>query len=468
MNLTAILAVAPFALAANILLAQSDLARPSSDDPTLRPADYQPSGDYYDWRKTVAPERPWFHKYDQSLVMKIFLAEKADEGRGCKVYLTFEQALGVIERLDRITCGAPKIVYLVGWQYNGHDSKYPAWGEVNHRLKRAQDATALDSLKWLMREGRRHHTTVSLHINAFDATEDSPLWQEYLEKHIIAKDKQGHPLKGEVFGGQQSYQLSYAREWETGCAKRRIDGLFKMLPELKDAHTIHVDAFHNYPPIPHAYPKDRYPDRDYSFNGISPFLGYTAEQECAAQRKTFRYFRDYGLDVTSEGSTFLRSDAFVGLQPMAWDYQPPASGIPPKLYCGTRMRAEPEIKTDPEKLPGLLDQFSLKAAPQIWANAWRETDDKIQPQAHDWQGVLRGNDCCLPLVWKKYPTLLAYSRNGCKGKTWTLPADWKGVKKALLSNITVESITSAGTITVNDGDITLSLTAGQAVIITPQ
>mgnify|MGYP003894504323 CR=1 FL=1 len=70
-----------------------------------------------------------------------------------------------------------------------------------------------------MREGRRHHTTVSLHINAFDATEDSPLWPEYLEKHIIAKDKQGRPLKGEVFGGQQSYQLSYAREWESGCAK---------------------------------------------------------------------------------------------------------------------------------------------------------------------------------------------------------------------------------------------------------
>jgi hypothetical protein len=27
-----------------------------------------------------------------------------------------DQAPEVIERLDRITCGAPKIVYLVGWQ----------------------------------------------------------------------------------------------------------------------------------------------------------------------------------------------------------------------------------------------------------------------------------------------------------------------------------------------------------------
>src|SRR5438045_1209248 len=109
------------------LSAQAGSPRSSADDPAGSAANYQPSGDYYDWRKTGQPERPWFHKYDQTLVMKIFLAERTDQGRGCRVHLTFEQALEVIERLDRITCGAPKIVYLVGWQYNGHDSKYPAW-----------------------------------------------------------------------------------------------------------------------------------------------------------------------------------------------------------------------------------------------------------------------------------------------------------------------------------------------------
>ena len=64
--------------------------------------------------------------------MKIFLAERTDEGRGCRVHLAFEQALEVIERLDRITCGAPKIVYLVGWQFNGHDSNpiHPGQNEL--------------------------------------------------------------------------------------------------------------------------------------------------------------------------------------------------------------------------------------------------------------------------------------------------------------------------------------------------
>ena len=197
---------------------------------------------------------------------------------------------------------------------------------------------------------------MSLHINALDAYADSPLWQEYLEKDIIAKDKRGAPLKGIVWSGLQSYPLSYAREWETGCAKRRIDGLLKMLPELKEAHTIHIDAFHTYPPLPRESQVE-------GFKGISPFLGYGPERECAAQRKTIRYFRDYGLDVTSEHSNGGRLDPFVGLQPMAWIYEPPAPDIPPSLYCGSPMRAEAEIGTDPKKLPGLVDPVLPQGGP---------------------------------------------------------------------------------------------------------
>jgi hypothetical protein len=438
--------------------------RESTSEPASWPGNYQPSGDYYDWRKTGQPERPWFHKYDQSLVMKIFLAERTDAGKGCKVYLTLEQALEVIERLDRITCGAPKIVYLVGWQFNGHDSKYPAWSEVNHRLKRAEDPTALDSLKWLMHEGQKHHTVVSLHINALDAYEDSPLWQEYLEKDIIAKGKRGAPLKGIVWNGQQSYPLSYAKEWETGCAKRRIDGLLKMLPELKEAHTIHVDAFHTYPPMPPAPPEDR----DEGFKGISPYLGYGPERECSAQRKTLRYFRDWGLDVTSEHSVGGKLDPFVGLQPMAWIYESPGPDVPPSLYCGTPMRAESEIRTDPQKLPGLLEQFCLKAAPEIWANAWRAANGNHAPAAADLQRVLQGNDCCIPLVWNRKPTLLAYSGSGYQRKTWKVPADWVGVKTVQLTNVTVDAVTPAGTAEVKDGQVALTLTPGQAVVISSQ
>ena len=51
------------------------------------PSPNVPSGAAYDWTKTKLPERPYFHKYDQSLVMKIFLAERINAGKDCKVYL---------------------------------------------------------------------------------------------------------------------------------------------------------------------------------------------------------------------------------------------------------------------------------------------------------------------------------------------------------------------------------------------
>ena len=105
------------------------------------------SGEYYDWTKTMQPETPWRHDYNKTLVIKIFLCSRDGQGNVDKVYLGFGEALEVIRKLDRITLGLPKIAYLVGWQYNGHDSKYPSWEEVNKHLMRKEDNTALESLK---------------------------------------------------------------------------------------------------------------------------------------------------------------------------------------------------------------------------------------------------------------------------------------------------------------------------------
>ncbi|MCP5520481.1 MAG: hypothetical protein H7A46_02890 [Verrucomicrobiales bacterium] len=43
--------------------------------------------------------------------------------------------------------------------------------------------------------------------------------------------------------GEPMYNVVYPREWEAGMAQRRIDGLIRMIPELRDGHTIHVDVF---------------------------------------------------------------------------------------------------------------------------------------------------------------------------------------------------------------------------------
>jgi len=429
------------------------------------------SGAYYDWTRTKQPERPYLHPYHQTLVMKLFLGwKRANDNRGpnqvidgCNVFLTFEQALEVIRKLDNLTLGIPKVVYLVGWQHDGHDSKYPDWSVVNPRLKRPQDATAVDSLKWLMSEGFKHHTTVSLHVNMFDAHQDSPLWETYLKHDVIAKDRDGRLLDGEVNDlpgaaprpGNCVYYISYAREWETGLAQKRIDGLLAMLP-VQRAGTIHIDAFHSLRPIPHAYPQERYPDLPKSDTRISPFLNYPLEKEVEAQRKIIRYFRNWGVDVTSEGSTFLRPDAFVGLQAMAWDYQPPAPGIPPSLYCGTPMRAEPEILRDPQSLSGLLEQFCERVVPWYYKNNTTAAKGK--------QAMRDGDDLCVPALWRKQ-ALVAYSRKGDAQKEWTLPPGWEGVSRVVVSELTLDGPKRLRQATVDNGAFKLSLAPRQGVMI---
>jgi hypothetical protein len=73
------------------------------------------SGEYYDWTKTMQPEKPWVHDYNKTLVMKMFLCSRNAEGNVEKVNLKFADVLEVVRKIDNLTLGIPKIVYLVGW-----------------------------------------------------------------------------------------------------------------------------------------------------------------------------------------------------------------------------------------------------------------------------------------------------------------------------------------------------------------
>lgn len=161
-----------------------------------------------------------------------------------KVEMTCEEALEVIRGMDKITLGLPKIIYLVGWQYNGHDSKYPAFFEGNAAVARKDDKDPLDSVRWLMREAKKYHTTVSLHICLFDAYADSPLFEEYRKADVLARNADGSLRQGDW-----GYKVCYAAEWEKGLLQKRIDRLCDLLP-IQEAGTIHVDAFHNAVPSP--------------------------------------------------------------------------------------------------------------------------------------------------------------------------------------------------------------------------
>lgn len=397
-----------------------------------QPKQEEVSGDYYDWTQTNAPEVAWRHNYNKTLVTKMFLCNRDSLGGVGKVYLDFEQTLEVIKRLDKLTLQIPKIVYLVGWQYNGHDSKYPSWDEVNKALKREQDSSALASLRWLMREAKQYNTAVSLHINMIDAFEDSPLWDSYLAQDVVAKDTLGNPIPGEMFWGMQSYQLSYAREWELGLAQKRIDRLMQLLPELKEAGTIHIDAFHS--------KKPSNPDEV-----ISPYLNYSLEQELAAQRKIYRYWRSHGMDVTNEaGMYWLREDPFLGLQGMSWHYterqfvQDEWMGkpedfveLPIDLAGFTPMQCEGAIMEDPQTLPGLLEQVPMELVPWYY----RRNGDVAR-----YSNVLITDDQIIaPVLWAPR-TLMAYSEKGdMEFEQFRLPSHW-----GLVMGLEVYRLTNQG------------------------
>jgi len=406
----------------------------------------EPSGEYYDWTITGKPERPWLLPYHQSLVYKVMNCVKDSEGNMKEVYLTFEQTLAAIEKIYHMTCGMPQVLYLTGWQYEGHDSKYPAWGEVNRHLKRPEDETALESLRWLMREARKFNALVSLHINMFDAYPESPLWDLYVEKDIIAKDKEGKVIPGKEWAGMVSYQISYTQEWKMGLAQKRIDDLIEMLPELKESKTIHIDAFLG------ARPLDQ--------KGlISPYLGYTQEEELATQRKIYRYWRDRGIDVTSEWAFGLRPDRFVGLQPWAWHQGDKLEDLPDELYCTNVMKEGREIKEDWENLTGLLEQFCLYVIPWYYKN--NTSACKGSQQIQD------GDDICIPALWRDDNSVIAYSKQGYDSRTWELPPDWKDVKTASLFRITLTGLEDAGVARVSGGKVNLSVKSDEALLLRP-
>jgi hypothetical protein len=365
-----------------------------------------------------------------------------------EVLLTFEQTLEVIERFHNMTCGIPQVVYLTGWQYNGHDSKYPSWGQVNEALRRDEDATGLDSLKWLFREARkRFDCRVSLHVNMMDAYKDSPLWDEYLKKDVIAKDTDGNPIACQEWSGVMAYALSYTQEWKLGLAQKRIDGLIEMLPELVESGTIHIDAFLGKRKGGQQEP-------------ISPLLGYTKEEEAATQRKIYRYFRDRGIDVTSEWAFGMREDRFVGLQAWSWHQEGQLEDLPNELYCSTKfVGSDMWLIEDRLNPPNAREKFYLEVLP------WYYETNKAAAGGE--QKMVDGTDICMPALWCEDRTIIAFSKEGYESKTWELPPDWKDVSEVCLSRITFEGHEKIGEAQVADGKITLSVGSDEALRVVP-
>lgn len=260
------------------------------------------------------PERPYMRDYTKILTIKIMLAYQDMQDRTkSEVLLKFDEVIERIKEIDKLTLGIPKLVYLVGWNGLGHDDKFPSWDIVNQNLC-DEGENPVEKLRWVMREAVKYNTTVSLHINSNDVYMDSPLW-DYCEQNDLITKRDGKLYMYAQWQGKDTYLMNFKKSWESGFYKKQVDGLLAMLPELKLAGSIHSDAF-----------LCRWSDQS------------TYEEEQAARRQMIRYWRDCGMDLTSEfiyGTTEHKDDekgderygingnnakeaGLIGLMPYAW------------------------------------------------------------------------------------------------------------------------------------------------------
>jgi len=455
-----------------------------------------------DFKWMVTPR----HDYSKTYVTKLFLSQAEfdreylgkykmrDNGKQT-VRMTYEQAFEAIKGMDEISLGLPKIVYLVGWQYNGHDSKYPAFFEGNRKLARACDKDPLDGVRWLMREGKKYHTAVSLHINLFDAYDDSPLFDEYVRADVLAKDKDGKFILGDW-----AYKVDYASEFAKGLLQKRVDRLCSLLP-VQEAGTIHVDAFHSRVPLPCVRPDGKVAIKFVS--PISPWHGGTHEKDIAAKKNIVKYFDSKGIDITTEGVDGMDVGGIgEGWFPMYWHYgsRDLALSLKASQACGgnvygsqcafgRNVNGEMLFMHNPDVAKALdvfkgefcktvlicqyLNTFGRKALIEGKNGSIGVFEGGVRTMwkggrlsvAKDGEVLCDGSDLFIPAVWLGNGAVVAYSEKGCRDRKWKIPSGTRLAQTAKAWTINASGRTEFTKFTIDGDTVTITLSPNEMVLI---
>ena len=208
--------------------------------------------------------------YREVVVYKIMVAREGEPSAA----FTFAEILELVRTIHEISGGLPQVCYLVGWQYDGHDTGYPSLAMVNAKCG------GREALVKLIRRARAYNCTISLHINYDSCYAIHPEWRE----DTVSRDGPGRPFvwySKPQWGGRKVYSMNHTEDVESGFARDRLARLLRMLP-LQG--TIHLDAFR---PYGEAWEPD----------------GRHIDAECEVQRgiiPIIEMFRKRGLDITTE------------------------------------------------------------------------------------------------------------------------------------------------------------------------
>ena len=195
---------------------------------------------------------------------------------GTKEELPFEEVLDRIRQFAAQTDSAACVMYLLGWQYEGHDSGYPSVDKVNENLG------GMKGLIHLIEEARKYNVTVTFYDNYDDSYPNHPGW----DPDVICRDPQGNLMKGGVWEGNQSYLMSsYKYALKSGLDRVRFT--LDKYP-VRDAYFIDVLAG--------GYNGGR----KYDFNPESPA---GAMKNLEGKLMIVDEFNKHGLDVATEDFT---------------------------------------------------------------------------------------------------------------------------------------------------------------------
>ena len=132
--------------------------------------------------------------YQDKSFIRIFLSRRGNTNEN----LTFDEVLDRIKSFAAQTDSAAYVVYLLGWQYSGHDTGYPSVDKVN------EDLGGYDKLVNLIKEARKYNVNVSFYDNYDDSYPNNPGWNA----DVICRDPNGNIMRGGAWDGEQSYLIS--------------------------------------------------------------------------------------------------------------------------------------------------------------------------------------------------------------------------------------------------------------------
>jgi hypothetical protein len=380
---------------------------------------------------------------------------------------TFEEALQLIKWTSNLTGGVPQVIYLVGWQYGGHDDGYPSLDKVNPALG------GREKLYWLAREAKKYNATISYHINLDDAYPENPGF----DPRVLSLGLDGKPYTWCFYGGvHRAHHISHTKEFESGYFQKRAQAMLDTVPLEK---TLHCDTLR------------------YSNVSFAPgdFIGMNEELQLGV-KEIFNWFAQRGIDIGAEApyegfygtlSYFLwlsaDTDPFHAIMMHGKAYgagEPPEPvlgwlNFPPMQARGSDMRTAYSIAatTDSYYLGALLQSYLqrkelLYLGPEGSDYVARFADGCISRRTKDGSKEVKYDS----LIVKEGDVVIArgrddrfiplndseirlYSVTGGE-RNWTLPAGWAGAQ-VTLSELSSEGVHEVREFRVENNHLQLTL-----------